>query len=107
MRLIDADKLDTTTITTDDIKQAQTIDAIPIPKGSTNRDILKILFPNEDRLFYLFLDTDWYQCRNWLDAPFEKESSAKGADNSDDERANERELNKKGKSKHYDKEMER
>lgn len=136
MRLIDADELDTVTITTDDysgnevyevyleedVKEAQTINAIPIPKGSTNGDILNTLFPDEKRLFHLFS-----QCRDWIDAPFERKGSAKGSDNSDDEREErvrerelgnerdlereerelERELSKKGKSKHYDKEMER
>lgn len=60
MKLIDADNLDTTTITTDDYSGNEILDvvlkedidneppvpAIPIPEGTTNGDMIKILFPD-------------------------------------------------------------
>ena len=64
MRLIDADALkihnvsadyyyDVQGATEDDIDDAPTINAIPIPQGATNGDIIKAMFPNiDDRYLY-------------------------------------------------------
>ena len=60
MRVIDADSLCSTTIITDDysgneileivlkedIDEAPTIEAIPIPKDATNGDVIRMMFPN-------------------------------------------------------------
>lgn len=51
MRLIDADKLpldkiDDANYGSNYIRIAPTVDAIPIPKGATNGDMIKAMFPN-------------------------------------------------------------
>jgi len=47
MRLIDADEIDNYIIGHVDTRTCPTIDAILIPEGITNGDVVKLLFPNK------------------------------------------------------------
>ena len=82
MRVIDADGLCSTTIITDDysgneileivlkedIDEAPTIEAIPIPKDATNGDMIKAMFPKYYQGILSYLDNT-----KWWNAPYKKE----------------------------------
>lgn len=85
MRLIDADDLQFITdwqwecVPKEDIEDAPTIDAVVIPKGATNGDMIKAMFPNVDINYGLkgivgvkfihmtIFDSDWWN------SPYRKE----------------------------------
>lgn len=96
MRLIDADKLIYSNIKTngygyvevietvvleEDIANAQTVEAIPIPRGATNGDMIKAMFPCEEeecvnsidhRTHYGGLDFLKGFNTDWWNAPYER-----------------------------------
>ena len=91
MRLIDADVLPEISLfgTTEyiNVNKAPTVNAIPIPEGATNGDMIKALFPNlrvEDNGGSIYLrypdggwivyDRKWW---NWWNAPYKKGSEDK------------------------------
>ena len=54
------------------VEEMPTLDAIPIPKGATNGDIINALFPNETD-FRNDFDEDWWN------APYKAESEDNNA----------------------------
>lgn len=96
MRLIDADKLKDTFInpllfttekgfycyTIDEVRNAETVNAIPIPENATNGDMIKAIFPNvktwdesEGALCVEFKTLNQIKIfpKYWWNAPYEKE----------------------------------
>ena len=95
MRLIDADKLLTKTqdygegqeklILIDPyyVKNAKTVQAIPIPDNATNGDVIKAIFPNVyseecDYDIFITLDGDTRFTYDWWNAPYKR-----GGENAD------------------------
>ena len=74
----------------DDVASADTVQAIPIPKGATNGDIIKAMFPHS--LFEEHTDSDgytwmimWngidYQCDfdiDWWNSPYKENKDGNG-----------------------------
>jgi hypothetical protein len=77
MRLINADKIypDVMTqhgalaISQGQLAYAETVNAISIPKGATNGEIIQELFPNIDKAFSNVIDLNL-----WWNAPYKAES---------------------------------
>ena len=80
MRLINADKIypDVRTqhgalaISQGQLAYAETVNAILIPKGATNGEIIQSLFPNIDKYFSNVMDL-----KLWWNAPYKAESEGK------------------------------